>query len=110
MWKHRTNKGRVVYDRKLNLFECRDVERITRRVGCSVLYIPFDLWTNYVEFFEYHTSRWIDAQERDDIYIEFGGGSFGGGGASRDFGEPSEEGDSEESFGEHGIFSIIRGK
>ena len=33
MWKHRTNVGRVVYDRKPHFFSCRDVRRILTKLS-----------------------------------------------------------------------------
>lgn len=37
MWKHKTNMGRVVYDRPPTLFRWNDAARITRAIPCRTL-------------------------------------------------------------------------
>ena len=90
IWLKRTNRGKVVYetsrpleDRPSHFFSCRDVERIIRKIECGHFVIPASLWSTF--------SREFDSLVRDffrrsaDPDFDFGGGEFGGGGATRDF-------------------------
>ena len=90
IWLARTNRGKVVYetsrpleDRPSHFFTCKDVERIIRKIECGYYIIPIDLWNNFNREFDVFLRKYF--RESADPEFEFGGGEFGGGGATRDF-------------------------
>lgn len=119
-WKHRTNAGRVVYDRRKNPFTWRDILRIIRKapnwwyrhldrdpfpwfllVLIHVVQLirdlaisPFDFprdpppggeaLTNCLDIVDAFLRDWYSIYlEVDPTWEQFGGGDFGGGGATR---------------------------
>ena len=76
-WK-KTQKGRVVHDRKIHLFTKRDLIRIGSQTATLILRAPFE------EYNAIHQLL-VDFVEVSPGVV-FGGGEFGGGGATRDFG------------------------
>lgn len=101
-----TRTGRVVYNRKKNPFTLKDVLRIIRSMDeHDVLEEDCDtIW--YILEEGIRLWNWSGCSSTSTLSIEreavedfggFGGGEFGGGGASRDFeDEESESTDSEE--------------
>lgn len=102
MWKNKTNKGRVIYDRKKNIFRCSDVLRISKNVfpdmiseenssdsAClaSVLDITID---TIIRIGDEETRRAVESYLRQRIKdlrrtFSFAGGLTGGAGATREF-------------------------
>lgn len=106
-WKHRTNRGRVVYDRKPRGFTCADYVRISQKMAKKALAEPFFaekealldclamgavdvLWTFLLD--ESLEDELVDRiHNRIYTLIEFaqgkwpgfGGGEFGGAGVTR---------------------------
>lgn len=77
-WCVRTCKGRVVYNRKLHPFSIKDAVRVGKKIPKLVV-LSFD-----VEDIE--ILQWIArGAPADDLPPQFGGGEFGGGGASRGY-------------------------
>ncbi len=94
IWLKRTNRGKVVYessrpleDRPTHFFECADIERILRKSDCGHYIIPADLWVRFDKEFDAFLRGFVRRADRP--VFEFGGGEFGGGGATRDFDEIS---------------------
>jgi len=111
-WGTVTRKGRVVYDRPKNPFRWCDARRIVRALGgapefgsqfvCfietvtrAVGFLPPEIMSKTVEIappeqfsgeFARILLQAVIAQASED-FDGFGGGEFGGGGASRDFGD-----------------------
>ncbi len=75
-----TRKGRVVYDRKKHLFDLRDLERLSKKFAFSIFTIPRE---NAEAFFSFVLAGIPEAFEAAGGSISFGGGTFGGAGASR---------------------------
>lgn len=75
-----TSKGRVVYDRPKHLFGLYDLLRIGEKTGSFI----FQLST---EDFEATLVGLLDTVETEESFERFGGGKFGGAGATRSFGE-----------------------
>ncbi len=85
IWLARTNRGRVVYessrrleDRPHHFFDCSDIDRIVRKVGCGYFNIPMESWERFSDGF----NTFVLGFFQDEGFL-FGGGEFGGGGASR---------------------------
>lgn len=81
LWKFRTNMGRVVYERPVHFFSKKDVARIAEKMSLDSISIPGSSWDDLVETLESFYGR------ATGTTVDFGGGTFGGGGASRDFGD-----------------------
>lgn len=105
MFRHRTNTGRVVYDRKKKAFRCRDLQRIAIAIfqndtayevwdsrGCYRVLIGYLFWGLLRAAMineERGYARGTIADLRDILYQyrtldDFGEGSFGGAGATRE--------------------------
>ncbi len=93
--KNCTREGRVVYNRKKHLWNFRDVLRVIRNYGKSVIFEVS------VESFE----AMIFAIETQGV-IDFGGGTFAGGGTSRIFKLMKEK----PALNEPNVLVIIEGK
>jgi len=72
-----TQTGRVVYNRKKHLWTTKDLIRIGESAGSTIFYISERSWEGVI----------ADVQEvlyeGDAETVDFGGGEFGGGGATR---------------------------
>ncbi len=77
VWHSKTNKGRVVYDRKPHAWNVKDVIRIARQSDIVFFNIPLQDW----QTFSTNYQLWF--QERSAEFRGFGGGIFAGGGATR---------------------------
>ncbi len=101
-WQHRTNKGRVVYDRPPHAWSFKDVVRIARQSDIVFFNIPLLDWESFTKSFEEFFLE--EAAE----FTGFGGGAFSGGGATRHF----EMADPDEvvSSIKKGIIVLIRGE
>lgn len=100
-WLHRTNKGKVVYERKPHAWNTKDVIRVARSSDIVFFNIPKIDWETLQEEFE----TWITDRSAD--FEGFGGGVFSGGGATRNWEEaPPEE---VKSSIDKGIIVLIRG-
>lgn len=82
-----TSKGRVVYDRKKHSFSFRDLLRIGQRLGAPIFRITptgdRDIFGDVITLLADDTTGTISPA----TYGEFGGGTFGGSGATREVGE-----------------------
>ena len=78
-WK-KTQKGRIIYDRKIHPFTIRDLVRIGRQTPAFVVLAAPESYNTLMNVLE----DFIVAVE--DPGISYGGGEFGGGGATREFG------------------------
>lgn len=74
-----TRKGRVVYDRARHAFRRSDVLRVARGAGVQRFVASVD-----------GINAILTRIRNDPVNFSFGGGSFGGGGATRDYGEPEK--------------------
>lgn len=81
-WLHRTNLGRVVYDRPVHFFKRRDALRIAQSAGVDAIYVSTMSWERIVALLEGFESV------ESGIAVDLGGGTFGGGGATRGFEKP----------------------
>jgi len=77
-----TRKGRVVYERKKHEFNMKDVIRIGKKVDLIFFKIHPD---EARIFFERLAECASELEGISAESIDFGGGAFGGGGASRTF-------------------------
>lgn len=80
-----TTKGRVVYDRKKHPFTIRDVVRIGKTIGAQIFKItPQAAGSLYRD-----VEVLLQTSEQSEIVLQdtilFGGGGFGGAGATREF-------------------------
>lgn len=74
-----TKKGRVVYDRKPHVWKLSDLARIAKKIQPR---------TFNTSVYDWDWGTLVSAllvTARDNPEFNFGGGSFGGGGATRDF-------------------------
>jgi len=76
-WK-KTQKGRVVHDRKIHPFTIRDLIRIGLQTASLILYASPGAYSNL--------SQELSDDSAEDPDFSFGGGSLGGGGATGSFG------------------------
>lgn len=74
----RTCRGRVVYNRKKHIWNIKDVIRIIKKGGASLVKIPVSQDRLMTIIRAISTDPNVNS-------VEFGGGSSGGGGASGDF-------------------------
>lgn len=88
-WAHRTNTGRVVYSRKSRPFQIGDVRRILRAMEPVDYDLEVDPWTAILDAAAMlrAASKWFQESDPGLRQALFGGGVFGGGGASRAFEE-----------------------
>ena len=99
-WNRRTNRGRVVYDRKSHPFTCNDARRIIGKITEGDEGLSTERFNCYQAIIRRLHIRIVPGISRVslDIYIgflvtllgearrfRFGGGKFGGGGAQREF-------------------------
>lgn len=77
----RTCKGRVVYDRKKHAFTFRDAARIGKRTGLRVFEVSQDRAGEVFAAIDEVLQRKENEYEFSEI--NFGGGQFGGSGATR---------------------------
>lgn len=89
MKKQWTTRGRVVYDRKKNLFKLRDFLRIGKKVGSYTVVVTPNLYSRILKDI-IDSGKAVEGSVQTLPEFEFGGGSFGGAGASREFGETSQ--------------------
>ena len=101
MFLYKTNRGRVVYNRKPHAFTSRDVRRITRK--SDILYYGFQtwVWKSFVSAY-----RDFIAEFLGQVEYAGSGGEFGGAGVTRDF-KNSEEYESDPLL-RNGIIVVIR--
>jgi len=85
MWRQKTNKGRVVYDTKINRFSDSDLRRVAITTGNGPIEIPGDAWGDFYKALNEFLSEWPtrNAIKEGGIDFQFGGGKFGGGGVTR---------------------------
>lgn len=76
-----TEKGRVVYNRKKHLWTTKDLIRIGENLGATFFRISGRSWKGVIQ----NVSETLDRSYASDF--TFGLGEFGGGGATRYFGE-----------------------
>ena len=101
MFLHSTSKGRVVYDRKPHAFSDKDVIRITKSSDVTYFQVPAVDWE---AFMTAYNTMFINQMSH---FKGLGGGTFGGGGATRAFDVDNGEG-LEDSIN-NGLLVTIRG-
>lgn len=79
-----TIRGRIVYDRKFHPFNTSDLFRIGKKIGVPVFRITRTSYQELLDALEPILED--DSKYQDTITYEPGGGTFGGGGASSEFG------------------------
>jgi len=72
-----TQSGRVVYNRKKHLWTTKDLMRIGKSFGATFFYISERSWEGVIA----DVQEVLFAKPTEDF--DFGGGEFGGGGATR---------------------------
>ena len=80
-----TQTGRVVYDRQKHFWKPRDIIRMGKKLSIPIFGIPSWNWDTLAK----KVSELFYAE--DTSIINFGGGEFGGGGASRTYQEGTEK-------------------
>ena len=101
-WLRRTNRGRVVYDRKPHAWGVTDIVRIARSSDVVFFNIPLLDW----EIFQKEFQLWFGAQASE--FVGFGGGVFAGGGATRSWEAITQE--EVNASIDRGVIVIIRGE
>jgi len=99
-WKHKTKTARLVYDRPRSPFKWRDLVRISPRIDLDFeidswfLILVIDLLQRFREKATYGLDEAVALQSilmgavpSDEEFTGFGGGEFGGGGATRRYDE-----------------------
>ncbi len=101
-WLHRTNRGRVVYQRKPHVWKVTDVIRIARQSDVVFFNIPLLDWETFQKKFQ----LWFGAQASE--FAGFGGGVFAGGGATRSWVALTQE--EVNASIDRGVIVLIRGE